>query len=122
MPVSIATIRGPGLSGSRMTASVGVTSRARSWPSIGGSARTRSIASPSGVPASNRPPRIAPLSRMWRTSARVSTPLSAGMPQSDSQVSQPPSAVAACSRSIPSRMITARVCTESDSVFAAFTP
>ncbi len=28
------------------------------------------------------PPRIAPASRMWRTSARVSTPVIAGMPQS----------------------------------------
>src|SRR5207247_958356 len=45
MPVSIATTRGPGLSGSRMIASDGVTSRARSGPVIGGSAAIRSRAS-----------------------------------------------------------------------------
>ncbi len=38
MPVSIATTRGPGLSGSRMIGSAGVTSQARSRPAIGGSA------------------------------------------------------------------------------------
>ena len=59
---------------------------------------------------------------MWRTSARVSTPVSAGMPQSVSHVSQPPSATGACSRSTPSRMITARACTSFDSMAPAETP
>ena len=68
------------------------------------------------------PPRMAPLSRMWRTSARVSTPLSAGTPQSASQVSQPPSACEESSRSTPSRITTARACTRSDSMWAEATP
>ena len=65
-------------------ARAGVTSRARSRPVIDGSARTRSRSPRASAHASaaNTPPRIAPLSRMWRTSARVSTPDSAGMPQS----------------------------------------
>ncbi len=80
------------------------------------------MASPSEVSAVKTPPRIAPRLRRWRTSARVSTPLMAGMPQSASQVSQPPSAFGAPSRSMPSRMITARAWTESDSMCAAATP
>jgi hypothetical protein len=59
---------------------------------------------------------------MWRTSARVSTPVIAGMPQSRSQVSQPPSAPGASSRSIASRMITARAWIRSDSIASAETP
>ena len=41
--------------------------------------------------------RIAPRSRMWRTSALVSTPLIPGTPQSASQSNQPPSALATSS-------------------------
>ena len=59
---------------------------------------------------------------MWRTSARVSTPVIQGTPQSESQVSQPPSAWAASSRSIPSRMITARAWMRSDSMCSRVTP
>ena len=87
MPVSIAAIRGP----SPLPWTVisrGETTRAKSAPAIGGSARTSAIASSSLVAAANTPPRIEPASRMWRTSARVSTSLIAGMPQSTSQ-SQP---------------------------------
>jgi len=54
--------------------------------------------------------------RMCRTSARVSTPLIAGMPQSCSQSSQPRSAVGASSRLTAERMTTARACTRSDSI------
>jgi hypothetical protein len=90
MPVSMAMTRGP--SPSRMTGSAGETWQARSAPAMDGSACTRSIASASRSSAGNIPPRIAPLSRICRTSARVSTPDSAGMPQSVSQVSHPPSA------------------------------
>ena len=122
IPVSIPTMRGPGLSGSRISGSAGVTSRARSRPSIGGSAITRSIASASAISAGKTPPRMAPLSRMCRTSARVSIPESAGIPQSSSHVSQPPSACAASSRSIPSRITTARAWTASDSMCSSATP
>jgi hypothetical protein len=45
---------------------------------------------------------------MWRTRARVSTPLIAGTLQSRSQSSQPPSASAASSGFFASRMITPR--------------
>ena len=79
-PVSIPTTCGP--SPSKRTGSGGVTVRARSAPSIEGSAAIRSRASASGSSAGKMPPRIAPRSRMWRTSARVSTPLIAGTPQS----------------------------------------
>ena len=68
------------------------------------------------------PPRIAPRSRMWRTSARVSTPVIAGTPQSSSQSSQPPSAVAQSSPLWASRMITARACAASDSIASAADP
>ena len=118
------TTRGPvsSESGSRITGSGGVTSQARSAPAIDGSAMTFSRASDSGVEAGKMPPRIAPLSRMWRTSARVSTPVRPGTAQSASQVSQPPSARGASSRSMPSRITTARACTRSDSMFSAATP
>ena len=89
---------------------------------MGGSAITRSLASVSLTAAGNTPPRIAPLSRMCRTTARVSTPASPGTPQSRSHVSQPPSAPGASSRSIPSRMITARAWMRSDSIASADTP
>ena len=59
---------------------------------------------------------------MCRTNARVSTPDSAGMPQSASQVSHPASAAGASSRSMPSRMITARAWIESDSIASRETP
>jgi hypothetical protein len=122
MPVSIATMRGPGLSGSRITGSAGVTSQARSAPAIGGSAITRSRASDSGISPGNTPPRIAPLSRMWSTRARVSTPLIAGIPQSVSHVSQAPSAPGASSRFTPSRITTARAWMRSDSIASDDTP
>ena len=47
MPVSIATTRGPGLSGSRMIGSPGVTVARQVAPAIGGSASIRSRASAS---------------------------------------------------------------------------
>jgi hypothetical protein len=68
------------------------------------------------------PPRIAPASRMWRTSARVSTPVIAGMPQSISQSHQPRSASGASSRLTASRMIAARAQTASDSIAPCETP
>jgi hypothetical protein len=48
---------------------------------------------------------------MWRTSARVSTPEIAAIPQSRSQSSQPPSASATLSSFFASRMITPRAWT-----------
>ena len=64
----------------------GDTSRARSRPAIAGSAAISSRACASSMRAGNTPPRIAPASRMWRTSARVSTSVMAGMPSSVSQL------------------------------------
>ena len=122
MPVSIATTRGPSLPWPSRTGSLGVTSRARSRPVIGASAWTRSRASGSGVAPGKMPPRIAPASRMWRTSARVSTPVMPGMPQSRSQSSQPPSAPGASSRLTAARMITPRAWIASDSIASAETP
>ena len=78
-------------------ARAGVTSRARSRPAIGGSAATRSRACASSTAAGKTPPRIAPALRMWRTSARVSTPVIPGTPASRSQSSHPRSAVGASS-------------------------
>ena len=89
---------------------------------MGASPITRSIASAWSSEPGNTPPRMAPLSRMWRTSALVSMPDRAGIPQSASHVSQPPSARGASSRSTPSRMTTARACTASDSMWSAATP
>src|SRR5436190_9749884 len=54
--------------------------------------------------------------------ARVSISAIAGMPQSRSQVSQPPSAPAESSRLTASRMTTARARTLSDSIASAETP
>ena len=105
-----------------MTGSLGVTSHARSRPAMLGSASISSRACDSGTSAGKMPPRIDPLSRMWRTSARVSIPLMPGTPQSASQVSQPPSAPGASSRSIPWRMTTPRACTALDSIASAETP
>jgi len=62
-----------------------------------GSASIRSRASFSDTSAAKIPPRIAPAERMWRTSARVSTPSMPGMPFSRSQLSQPWSALGASS-------------------------
>ena len=87
-----------------------------------GSACTRSIASACGVPAEKMPPRIAPASRMWRTSARVSTPLMPGMPCSRSQSSQPCSAPAASDGLTASRMIAAAAWMRPDSIAASLTP
>ena len=120
IPVSIPTTWGP--SPSKRTGSGGVTVRAKSAPSIDGSAAIASRASASGVSPGKTPPRIAPRSRMWRTRARVSTPLIPGTPQSPSQSSQPPSALAASSRFLASRMTTPRAWTRSDSIAAAETP
>jgi hypothetical protein len=68
------------------------------------------------------PPRIAPASRMRRTSVRVSTPVMAVMPASRSQSSQPPSASAASSPLWASRITTARACARSDSIASPETP
>ena len=100
----------------------GLTAAARSAPSIGGSAATRSRASASLRRGGKMPPRIAPRSRMWRTRARVSTPPIAGTPQSASQSSQPPSAVATSSPFLASRITTPRAWARSDSIAAAETP
>ena len=120
IPVSRATTWGPSPSSS--IGSAGLTPRAKSAPAIGGSAAIRSKASSSPVAASKMPPRMAPRSRMWRTSVRVSTPLIALTPQASSQSIQPPSASAASSPFLASRMITARAWTRSDSIAAAPTP
>ena len=123
-PVSITAIRvraAPPV-GSRIAVSRGVTSRARSRPVIAGSAAISASASDSETAAGNTPPGIEPRSRMWRTSARVSRSVIAGTPQSRSQVSQPPSAPGASSRSVPARMIAARAWMPSDSIASALTP
>ena len=59
---------------------------------------------------------------MWRTSARVSTPVIHVTPQSLSQSSQPPSAVGASSRLQASRMIAALAHARSDSIASELTP
>ena len=87
---------------------------------LGGDPSSR--ASASATAAAKIPPRIAPRSRMWRTRVRVSTPVIAGTPQASSQSSQPPSASAASSPFLASRMITARAWTRSDSIAGAPTP
>ena len=120
IPVSSATTCGP--SPSISTGASGVTVRAKSAPSIEGSAAISSRASSCEVSAPKTPPRIAPASRMWRTRARVSTPVIAGTPQSRSQSSQPRSAVAASSELRASRMIAARAWMRSDSIACAATP
>ena len=68
------------------------------------------------------PPRIAPASRMWRTSARVSTPLMPGMPPSRSQSSQPCSADGASLGFSASRMIAPAAWMRPDSMAASLTP
>ena len=122
MPVSSATMRGPEPSPACTCGRSGVTARARSRPVIGGSAAISSRASGSLVAAGKIPPGIAPASRMWRTSARVSTPVMAGTPRSRSQSSQPPSAPGAWSALTASRMIAPRAWTRSDSIASALTP
>ena len=102
--------------------SAGVTVLARSAPCIEGSAPMRRAASSWATLAAKMPPRIAPPSRMRRTSSRVSIPEIAVIPQSRSQSSQPPSAVAASSPFLASRMTTPRAWTRSDSIAAAPTP
>ena len=59
---------------------------------------------------------------MWRTSARVSTPLIAGIPLSRNQSSQPCSEPACSVWLRASRMIAARAWMRSDSIAAALTP
>ncbi len=122
IPVSITAIRGPAPDSPWRVTSFGVTTAARSWPAIGGSASISSRASESVTLAGNTPPRIAPASRMWRTSARVSIPEIAATPQSASQSSQPRSALGASSRLQASRMIAARAHGRSDSIAAALVP
>ena len=85
-------MRGPSPSPANVRGSAIVTSRARSRPTMLGSAAIRSRASASLISPGKTPPRIAPASRMWRTSARVSTPSMPGIPLSRSQSSQPCSA------------------------------
>ncbi len=121
MPVSITAIRGPSPSPWWLT-SLGLTVAARSCPSIRGSASIFACASAGGTLAGKIPPRIEPASRMWRTSARVSTPVIAGTPQSASHASHPPSAPGASSRSHASRMIVPRAHGRSDSIASALTP
>ncbi len=124
-PVSIIAIVGPSLpttplpSGSSRISSDGVTSRARSRPSIDGSAAISARASSSATLAGKRPPRIAPWSRMWRTSARVSRSVIPGIPCSRSQSSQPCSAPGASERFVAARMIAARACGADDSIAAS---
>ena len=121
MPVSIAAIRGPSPAPWTVI-SRGVTTRARSAPCIDGSAAIRACASVSPMAPGKTPPRIEPASRMWRTSARVSTSLIAGIPQSRSQSSQPRSAVGASSVFIALRMTTARAQMRADSIASSQTP
>jgi hypothetical protein len=59
---------------------------------------------------------------MWRTSARVSTPVTAGTPRSVSQSSQPRSAPGASSAFVAARMIAARAHTPWDSIASALAP
>ena len=124
MPVSSAMIRGPDVpsSASNTMGSRVVTSRARSRPTMLGSAWTRSIASPWLISAGKIPPRIAPASRMWRTSERVSTPLMPGTPLAASQSSQPCSAPGASLGLTASRMIAPAAWIRSDSIPASPTP
>src|SRR3954471_18862057 len=82
MPVSIAAMRMSPSPSPTSTVSAGVTSRARSRPVIGGSASISARASRSLTRSGKTPPRIAPALRMWRTRARVSTPVIARPPQS----------------------------------------
>ena len=89
IPVSIATTCAAEPS-PRMIGSLGVTSLAKSAPFMLGSASICARASDSLTEPSKIPPRIAPLSRMWRTSERVLTPVIPGMPCSTSQASQSP--------------------------------
>jgi hypothetical protein len=122
IPVSSATMYGPSPSPSCRTGAAGVTSRARSRPIIGGSAAISSRASASLVAPGKTPPSIAPASRMWRTSARVSTPVIPTVPCMSSQSSQPRSALGASDALTASRMIAARACTRPDSFASALTP
>ena len=122
MPVSSATIRGPEPSPGMTRGSRGVTSRARSRPVIGGSAAISARASSSPMAPGKTPPSIAPASRMWRTSARVSTPVIPATPSAASHSSQPASAPGAPVASTASRMIAARAWTRSDSIASALTP
>ena len=75
-----------------------------------GSASISARASSGAIRAGNSPPRIAPASRMWRTSARVSRSVIAGIPFAVSQLSQPASAPGASWRSTAARMMAARAC------------
>jgi hypothetical protein len=120
MPVSMAWMRVVPLPWT--VARSGVTTRARSCPAIGGSASISARASRSGIVPGKTPPRIAPAERMWRTSARVSTPVMAGTPQSASQSSQPRSALGASSPLVAARMIAARAQTRSDSIASVAAP
>ena len=122
MPVSSAAIRGPSLSPANTRGSAIVTSRARSRPTMLGSAAIRSRASRSLISPGKTPPRIAPASRMWRTSARVSTPSMPGIPFSASQSSHAPSAPGTSAWLTAARMIAARAWMRSDSIAAALTP
>ena len=119
--MSIAAMRGPSPLPWTVI-SPGETTRAKSAPAIAGSASTSAIASSTETDAGNTPPRIDPASRMWRTSARVSTSPIAGMPQSTSQSHQPRSAPGASSVFIAARMITARAQMRSDSIASSDTP
>jgi hypothetical protein len=121
MPVSIATIVGPSPAPTSVIRS-GLTSRARSRPLIAGSASISARASSSGSEPGKTPPRIAPRSRMWRTRARVSTPVIAGTPQSASQSSHPRSAPGASSRLTAARMMAALAWTRSDSIASLEAP
>ena len=110
------------VSGSSMTGSAGVTSRARSAPAIGGSASTRSIASLSAA----RPGRRRRASRPGRgCGARARAcrrRRSPGRRSRRARSASRPRRAGASSRSIPSRITTARAWTESDSMFSAATP
>ena len=59
---------------------------------------------------------------MWRTSARVSTPVIPCTPQSASHCSQPRSALGASSLSHAARMIAPRAHARSDSIASPLTP
>ena len=90
MPVSSATTRGPSPVAEHDRLRRGHLAREVA-PSIGASASISARASCSGMSPGKTPPRIAPRSRMWRTSPRVSTPPMPATPPAASQSSQPPS-------------------------------
>ena len=80
----------------------------------------RSATSAAGVPSVTTAPSIAPRSRRWRTSARVSISSIAGTPAAASQSSSPLRPSGAALRA--ARQTSAAACTPSDSPTPSSTP